>query len=143
MNTNCIGNFHFKYLGMEEGYLGKKSSGFFIMAWQVKFECLLYFSLQTHALFIRSSLEMLPKFACQNTVLCQIPVLTFVSDSVELLGNTDQLWISESGRIQDVLMGEESVVRCIGCMQQNSIGGQVPRVACYSFGTHIFNFKFK
>lgn len=29
MNTNCIGNFHFKYLGMEEGYLGKKSSGFF------------------------------------------------------------------------------------------------------------------
>lgn len=39
---------------------------------------------------------MLPKFEYGNTALPKLAVLTLTDDSFELLGDLNQLWISES-----------------------------------------------
>lgn len=67
---------------------------------------------------------MMPKFEYQSTVLSQLVILTFVGDSFELLGNTNYGYqkLPWSGKGQNFLKGEKSVVKCAGGSRGELVG---------------------
>lgn len=136
------------FWNIEEGYLGRKSSGLFFcfvfLLWpgreNICFCCTLFFI--DCALLMRSTWKMLPKFAYQNSVCSQLTSFEFCWGLSWTIGKPRPTMDIRIWKDLELTYGWRKCSKTYW-LQQNRIGGEMPGVACYSFGSHIFNFKFK